>query len=233
MVPLGGDSWTFGTSTDLTIDFCVWVLQVDGLRVAPFDRHPDGDGRLRDIGLNETDWRVWFAEMVRKRPARGESLPPDPVPEDDLDLLYSPEPPSAEDVERYRKRLQDRTPAGQWHGNPAISNELLRLWIDYVRRRSQQSRESCARRPRERMRLPPEAQRTQGAGQRRLWTAIQRYRPLPPLDLLIVTYPARIVQVFPPDRAVLAQPHPETVLYTSDEAFEEQILEAARQLSGR
>ena len=38
------------------IDFCVWVLEKDGLRVAPFDQHPDGDGSLRSRGMTAEAW---------------------------------------------------------------------------------------------------------------------------------------------------------------------------------
>lgn len=41
------------------IDFCVWALEKDGLRVAPFDQHPDGDGSLRSRGMTTEAWRAW------------------------------------------------------------------------------------------------------------------------------------------------------------------------------
>lgn len=42
------------------IDFCVWVLEQDGLRVPPFDQHPDGDGSLRSRGMTAEAWRAWI-----------------------------------------------------------------------------------------------------------------------------------------------------------------------------
>lgn len=41
------------------IDFCVWVLEQDGLRVSPFDQHPDGDGSLRARGMTAETWLDW------------------------------------------------------------------------------------------------------------------------------------------------------------------------------
>jgi len=42
------------------IDFCVWVLEKDGLRVSPFDQHPDGDHSLRSRGLTAEAWQGWI-----------------------------------------------------------------------------------------------------------------------------------------------------------------------------
>ena len=52
--------WSLQYGPDPTINFCFWVLQVDGLRVPPFDQHQGGDGALRDLGLTEASWRAWF-----------------------------------------------------------------------------------------------------------------------------------------------------------------------------
>jgi len=41
------------------IDFCVWVLEQDGLQVPPFDCHPDGDGSLRTRGMTAETWLDW------------------------------------------------------------------------------------------------------------------------------------------------------------------------------
>ena len=48
----------------LGINFCVWVLQRDGLAVPPFDRHPPGDGSLQAVGLDAERWLSWFTETV-------------------------------------------------------------------------------------------------------------------------------------------------------------------------
>jgi len=56
MIPIGGDSWRVNISTDRNIDFAVWALRCDGLRVAGFDSHPGGGGALRAAGLTEANW---------------------------------------------------------------------------------------------------------------------------------------------------------------------------------
>lgn len=51
------------TSTNPMVDFCVWVLEVDGLKVAPFDQHADGDCSLRTAGLTAQDWQAWLRRI--------------------------------------------------------------------------------------------------------------------------------------------------------------------------
>lgn len=46
------------------IDFCIWVLELDGLRVAPFDQHPPGNMLLQARGLNVLTWQAWFEKVV-------------------------------------------------------------------------------------------------------------------------------------------------------------------------
>ena len=59
------DDWSFaGDFLEPSLDFCLWVLQVDGLRVPPFDQHPDGDGSLRAIGLTAENWQAWFLRVI-------------------------------------------------------------------------------------------------------------------------------------------------------------------------
>lgn len=45
-------------------DFCVWVLEIDGLQVPPFCQHPDGNGALQARGLNANNWKSWLAWVV-------------------------------------------------------------------------------------------------------------------------------------------------------------------------
>lgn len=60
--------------------FCVITLIRDGLRVPPFDRHPDGDGALRTLGLDATAWLAWVREVVvARRQLQGLFRSPPPV----------------------------------------------------------------------------------------------------------------------------------------------------------
>src|SRR5205085_7974367 len=67
---MDGDTWTCSTTSDPEIELCVWLLLRDGLRVAPFDRHRDGDGALRAAGLTAEAWSDWFRAVVEEVAAR-------------------------------------------------------------------------------------------------------------------------------------------------------------------
>lgn len=56
--------WRIDQGFDTSIDFCIWVLEVDGLHVPPFDQHPEGNRILQDKGLNADSWRQWLATVV-------------------------------------------------------------------------------------------------------------------------------------------------------------------------
>ena len=60
----GTSPWSLHADLQLGINFCVWVLQRDGLAVPPFDRHPPGDGSLQAVGLDAERWLSWFTETV-------------------------------------------------------------------------------------------------------------------------------------------------------------------------
>ncbi|MFL5703632.1 MAG: hypothetical protein ACJ8AG_12510 [Ktedonobacteraceae bacterium] len=59
------DPWILQCDFRAAVDFCVWVLERDGLRVAPFDRHEEGDGSLRSVGLTADEWRQWYTEVIQ------------------------------------------------------------------------------------------------------------------------------------------------------------------------
>ena len=56
--------WRIDQGFNDFVDFCIWVLEIDGLRVPPFDQHPEGNKILQDIGLNADSWRQWLATVV-------------------------------------------------------------------------------------------------------------------------------------------------------------------------
>jgi hypothetical protein len=48
------------------IDFCLWILELDGLQVYPFHLHnPHGTGELRSCGLTSESWQQWFERVIR------------------------------------------------------------------------------------------------------------------------------------------------------------------------
>lgn len=58
------DPWTWSYGFDAPVDFCVWALEQDGLRVPPFDQHAGGDGELRALGMTGDLWLAWLREVV-------------------------------------------------------------------------------------------------------------------------------------------------------------------------
>ncbi len=78
-------TWSVSIGPALFLDFCFWVLERDGLRIPPFDRHPDGDGSLRAAGMTPQTWRSWLGRVdaaVREFSTRmsGDEWPPWPEP---------------------------------------------------------------------------------------------------------------------------------------------------------
>ncbi len=101
-----GYTWHVSLGPDPDLDFCVWVLERDGLRVAPFDRHADGDGSLRAAGLAPEAWRAWLGRVNAagdeyKRLMAGDDWPPSPEP------------------------------AALWDGAPAVGVRLAELATEY------------------------------------------------------------------------------------------------------
>lgn len=71
-LPGPSDQWHWSSDTFPPLSFCVRTLILDGLAVAPFDRHPDGDGGLRELGLDAEMWHEWVVSVIRQRETLGE-----------------------------------------------------------------------------------------------------------------------------------------------------------------
>jgi hypothetical protein len=52
------------------VDFCVWVLEQDGLKVDPFVHHVGGNRALRKQGITETGWLEWFGRVLKTQDQR-------------------------------------------------------------------------------------------------------------------------------------------------------------------
>jgi hypothetical protein len=61
---LTGDSWWMSVGDRHDIDFAVWTLGQDGLLVPPFDKHGEGNGELRALGLDGETWEAWVSAMI-------------------------------------------------------------------------------------------------------------------------------------------------------------------------
>jgi hypothetical protein len=56
--------WRIDHGFNNSVDFCIWVLEIDGLRVPPFDQHPEGNRILQNVGVNADSWRQWLSTVV-------------------------------------------------------------------------------------------------------------------------------------------------------------------------
>jgi hypothetical protein len=62
--PSQGPLWVIHSAFSSEIDFLIWLLEVDGLKVSPFDQHSEGNFCLRDQGMTEEMWLSWFTTTV-------------------------------------------------------------------------------------------------------------------------------------------------------------------------
>jgi hypothetical protein len=225
---VGGDSWTFSTSTNRDVEFCVWTLLRDGLRVPPFDRHSDGDGGLRARGLTATDWWTWFTAVVdgaagfdgRRQSEYIERLEGHfratgvlPTTQELAKLAPSPHLAAPSAVDLWEGPSDLRQTLADLHGAYRADSEerSAREW-DLIERTLSTAREEGAERS------------------QRLWEQVQRYRPLPPLFFYQVDYPEPLLVVMPPAAAVLGGVGP---VVDADPAYESLVLRAVAQLAAQ
>jgi hypothetical protein len=58
------NSWSYDESLNWKVDFCIWILKLDGLKFPPFTHHSDGNCMLRNVGLDEETWHSWLEKVV-------------------------------------------------------------------------------------------------------------------------------------------------------------------------
>ena len=226
------NSWQYSQGSDPAVDFCLWVLQVDGLRVPPFDQHPDGDGSLRALGLTADAWQSWFLRALdpvqSKRDVEhlqqlhlAEYLKISGEP--DLDHLnrrvqaehlnISTDPPLPAPPEFYHYQAS-------WNESVAVKNKLIELEKHYRQIAGQRER------------LIGEVERALHQEERkaatRLYDELKPYHHrIPPLNICLATY------AYPLDYLVA----PATLLITVQEGqpglqeFRERVLAAVAELA--
>jgi hypothetical protein len=224
VVPIGGDTWTFSTSDHPEIEFCVWALQRDGLRAPPFDLHADGDGELRSAGLTADAWSAWLAGVVGEVASLQERRQADFTQGMERFFIGLERPPTPQEMHELAVEPRpERAAVELWAGAPGVGERLGELRDEY---RTWRSRRESEMREVVQAGLAELSARPDTGN--RLWRAIQRYRPLPPLWFFMVDYPDTVLAVVPPASAVLGGIHPVVGL---DAAYEPMVLEAAERLS--
>ena len=109
-------AWQWSSDLNLGVNFCVWVLQGDGLAVPPFDRHPAGTLVLQQAGLTADAWRAWVQNVVNRQDALRETVAR-----------------GASMEEQSAAALAAYNPTPAWEGAPEVRAELERLWAQYER----------------------------------------------------------------------------------------------------
>lgn len=202
------DSWSWSVDVEPPVDFCVWALRHDGLMISPFDRHPDGDGDLREKGLHAASWRAWLAAVLDHH-ARLKEL----TSTGDLSQID-------------RGQVSDifdafSAPAHLCPGSAELGARLDELWTDYEPIGDRWSRELSTGKARFLRRQTP-------AQQRWLWDALVPFHErLPTLRVYLIDYPAPVVMPIAPMTCVI-------VPGTSDRdgaAYARQVVAAAEALA--
>lgn len=115
--------WRVRFGFNAMVDFCIWVLETDGLRVPPFDRHDEGPGLLRTMGVEPQTWRAWLHATVAQQAER-----------EDLHAALSRSRRS------YPQALEPSLPPCTprrfnppllWPGHPNLQPWLAELWEQY------------------------------------------------------------------------------------------------------
>jgi hypothetical protein len=228
------NNWRYSEGSEPTIDFCLWVLQVDGLHVPPFDQHSDGDGSLRARGLTAEDWQSWFLRVMDH-----EQKKQDIEQLRQLHLanyLKISNEPDLEHLQQRRKAEHFKTSTqpplppppefryhlASWKGSAAVKDRLIELDEQYKQVSSQHER------------ICDDLSRAQLKDERRtgsrLYDELKPYfSRIPPLHIYLAVYE------FPLDYIVL----PATLLMTVQEGqpqaqeHRERVLAAAAELAAQ
>jgi len=218
----------FSTRGHPEVDFCVWALRRDGLRVPPFDQHADGDASLRDAGLTAANWWTWLTAVVAAAAAVDSRNQSDHVERMERHFREKGQPPTSQELREMAARLDERprTALDLWEGPTEVRRVLADLREPYLSERRGRGREEM-----QVVRRATAAQHEASAQRsQRLWMEIQRYRPLPPLFFYQVDYPTPVLAAMPPAAGVLGGI--DGVVHL-DPAYERLVLSAAAELAGR
>jgi hypothetical protein len=203
------DTWGFSEDFSREIDFCVWVLEVDGLHIPPFDQHPDGDGSLRALGLDGENWQSWMVRVADLQYQQHQAL----------QRLPKNRPPTTLDWNGLL--IPDaRGPAAVWTGNAALSERLATLWEQYQPLANE--REKAYRKQ------SMKQQQLQHEQKINLWQDLKPYHArIPTLNLYMVHYVQPLNYLIPPITALMTFRDGQPDLA----GFREQLLDAAAGLS--
>jgi hypothetical protein len=197
--------WYWSGDAFPPVSFCVRALVLDGLAVPPFDRHGEGDGRLRELGLDAEVWRAWVDSVLERQTAMMEHAR----------TLGTPEARGPA-LERARAAAEVlRLPGSFCPGPEELRARLNELFADYA-----PAGEAWKRRM-------SEASRLHGSGrqQRALWRALTPFHDrLTTLSVFLVDYTEPVMMPLPPTTCLIAPDD-------DPERFARQVVAAAAALA--
>lgn len=141
--------WFCSYGLDLNIDFCFWILEVDGLHVPPFTHHAEGNGALRALGMDATSWLTWTQNVIQQHDQQKYTTQRESVRltnETWRAFNADPTAPKGDNRQRmlaFQQRLiqakRERNilipeftdPSQSWQGNTDIQEQLKELWKQY------------------------------------------------------------------------------------------------------
>ncbi len=182
------DRWQWSADVFPPLDFCVRVLRHDGLAVAPFDLHLDGDRSLRERGLEADSWRTWVASVVSAR-ARIDELSRTSLARG-WPALELDQSGLAEAAEAMRR------PSLLCPGSSQLRARLDELWADCEPEGNRWKRAMTLEQRRDH--LPPDARRW-------LWQALlPLHGRLATVSVFLVDYVQPVVMTVPPFACLIA-----------------------------
>lgn len=206
------NSWSYSHGFQMGVDFCIWVLLADGLRVPPFDQHDDGDGSLRALGFNAANWRAWLANVAQRHDdarallqGQARNRPPGPLPR-----------------ELMRQIGEAHMPVLAWNGDSVLRDRLSELWEQYGPLSNERKRQETP--------LSNRLMKAEQKSKTRLYDELLPYaKHLPTLMIHFVDYPKALDYLIPPVSLVMSIKE-----NTPDvEGFRLRVLAAASELAAR
>jgi len=229
---------TVGQQTfNIRIDFCVWVLEVEGLQTPPFVYHKKGSNALQAEGFTAEAWQEWMCRVVSTEDLRLTIIK---EPEAWIKLMLESQFSNHTDpsklstlraslekevnltisecqkiLERIGTFSDNSTPPDVWTGKPGIRELLKKMWQDYLKiqgqRRAKKERDSDY--IQSLMDLHDELQ--------------QFYPNLKYLEVYQVNYPTPIEYIVPPAAIIVSLAN----LSMGSESYCQSILRAAEKLA--
>jgi len=181
-------SWFLSQDTSDVLNFCLHVLQQDGLHSPPFDGHPDGDGSLRAVGMTAETWQTWFTDVIKIQRDYERTIH-QWAQEQHADMGQSMPP--------FDKRIGQ--PALAWSGNSAVRKPLQELWEQH------QQRITANRGLDKKILTTQIMQRETARRPINLWQELRPYHQrIPPLTVYYIHYVGGVDLVVSPDTVLLS-----------------------------